>query len=122
MPYSVLVVDQHPVILATWVAPLLDAGYEVVATTSFEEARQRLAARPPNLLIASSRLGGFNGMHLVLCGHVSRPGMTAIVTTPAKDPILEAEASVFGASCVVAPESRAELLAVVTRVFSSRPM
>ncbi|HJZ70332.1 MAG TPA: response regulator [Vicinamibacterales bacterium] len=122
MPYSVLVVDQHPVVLATWIAPLLDAGYEVAATTSFEEARQRLAAHPPNLLIASSRLGGFNGIHLVLCAHVNRSGTTAIVTTPAKDPILEADASVFGASCVVAPEGRAELLAVVTRALSSRPM
>jgi len=122
MPYSVLVVDQHPVVLATWVPPLLDAGYDVVAATSFEEARHHLAARPPNLLIAASRLGGFNGMHLVMCAHVSRPGMTAIVTTPARDPILEAEASVFGASCVVTPEGRAELLAVVARAFSSRPM
>jgi len=122
MPYSVLVVDQHPVVLATWVPPLLDAGYEVTATTSFEEARHHLAARPPNLLIAASRLRGFNGMHLVMCAHVNRPGMSAIVTTPARDPILEAEASVFGASCVVAPENRAELLAVVARAFSSRPM
>jgi len=109
-------------VLATWIAPLRDAGYDVAATTSFEDARQRLAARPPNLLIASSRLGGFNGMHLVLCGYVNHPEMTAIVTTPRKDPVLEAEASVFGASCVIAPESRAELLAVVARAFSSRPM
>jgi len=122
MPYSVLVVDQHPVVLANWIAPLRDVGYDVAATTSFEEARQRLTARPPNLLIASSRLGGFNGMRLVLCGHVNRPGMTAIVTTTAKDPVLEAEATAFGASCVVAPENRAELLAVVSRAFSSRPM
>src|SRR5262249_1715312 len=122
MPYSVLVVDQHPVVLSTWIAAVLDAGYEVTATTSFHEARHRLAARPPNLLIASSRLGGFNGMHLAMCGQVSRPGMTAIVTTRARDPILEAEASVFGASCVVAPESRTGLLAVVARAFSTRPM
>jgi DNA-binding NtrC family response regulator len=122
MAYSVLVVDQHPVVLAHWIAPLRDAGYEVAATTSFAEARQRLAVQPPNLLIASSRLGGFNGMHLVLCGHVTRPGMSAIVTTLARDPFLEAEASVFGASCVVAPGNHVEALAVVSRAFSSRPM
>ncbi|HKB11640.1 MAG TPA: response regulator [Vicinamibacterales bacterium] len=122
MAYSVLVVDQRPVVLATWVAPLREAGYEVAATTSFEEARLRLARQPPNLLIAASRLGGFNGMHLVLCAHANRPEMSAIVTTPAKDPLLEAEASAYGASCVVAPENRAELLAAVSRAFSSRPM
>jgi DNA-binding NtrC family response regulator len=122
MAYSVLVVDHHPVVLANMIAPLRDAGYDVAATTSFEEARQRLTMRPPNLLIASSRLGGFNGLHLVMCGYVRRPGMSAIVTTPAEDPMLEAEASAFGASCVVAPASRAQLLAVVSRTFSSRPM
>ena len=109
-------------ILAHLTAPLRDAGYNVAATTSFDEARQQLATRPPNLLIAASRLGGFNGLHLVMCGCVNRPGMSAIVTTPATDPVLEVEASAFGAACVVAPENRAEVLAAVSRAFASRPM
>ena len=65
MAYSVLVVDRHPVALARWSAALRDVGYEVTATTSFAAARQRIANRPPNLLIASSRLGSYHGLHLV---------------------------------------------------------
>ena len=122
MAYSVLVVDQHPLVLAHWTAPLRDAGYDVAAATSFAEARQRLAICPPNLLIASSRLGGFHGLHLVVCGRLRRAPMSAIVTTPTKDSVLEADATVFGAACVVAPDNRAEILAMVTRAFSSRPM
>lgn len=122
MAYSVLIVDRHPVVLARWSAALRDAGYEVTATTSFETARQRLASRPPNLLLAASRLGGFHGLHLVVCGHLNHAQLVAIVTTPAEDPVLQADATAFGAACVVAPSSRAEVLAVVLRAFSSRPM
>jgi DNA-binding NtrC family response regulator len=121
MAYSVLVVEQHPLILANWIGPLRDVGYDVTAATSFEEARERLAASPPNLVIASSRLGGYNGLHLVVCGYVGRRTM-AIVTTPARDPVLEAEATAVGAACVVAPENRAERIGVVSRAFQSRPM
>lgn len=32
-----------------------------------------------------------------------RPGMIAVVTTPAPDPVLEGEAAAFGAVCSVAP-------------------
>src|SRR5262249_15045161 len=122
MAYSVLIVDQHPTTLARWIEPLRDAGYDVSAAASFTEARQRLAVRTPHLLIAASRLGGFHGLHLVMRGYYDHPSMTAIVTMPADDPVLTAEATVFGASCIVAPGSRAERLAVVSRAFSSRPM
>ena len=122
MAYSVLLVDRHPIVLARWSAALRDVGYEVTATTSFEAARERLADRPPNLLIASSRLGGFHGLHLVVRGHLNHAQLVAIVTTPSRDPVLEADATIFGAACVVTPASRAEVLAVVLRAFSSRPM
>ena len=122
MAYSVLVVDRPPVALARWSAALRDVGYEVTATTSFAAARQRIANRPPNLLIASSRLGSYHGLHLVVCGHLNHAQLVAIVTTPSRDPVLEADATVFGAACVVAPSSRAEVLAVVLGAFSARPM
>ena len=48
--------------------------------------------------------------------------MAAIITAHVKDPVLEAEASTYGASCVVAPETSAELLALVSQTFASRPM
>src|SRR5437762_2595868 len=122
MPYSVVVVDQRPLILARLVAPLRDAGYDAVGATSFESARQRLSDHPPHLLIAPSRLGVFNGLHLIVRARIDHPEMAAIVTAHTKDPVLEAEALNFGASCVVAPRTSAELLALVSRTFASKPM
>jgi DNA-binding response OmpR family regulator len=122
MPYSVLVVDQHPVVLARLVEPLRAAGYDVVGATTFEAARQTLADRPPNLLIAASRLGLFNGLHLVLRARFDHPEMAAILTAMQRDPVLEAEASSYGASCVVSPETSTEVLALVSRAFASQPM
>jgi DNA-binding response OmpR family regulator len=66
--YSILVVDQQPTEVARLVEPLESAGYRVISATTFEEAVQTLAARPPHLLIAAERLGSFNGLHLVLRG------------------------------------------------------
>src|SRR5450631_3141051 len=103
LPYSVLVVDERPLVLARLVLPLREAGYDVIVATTFEAAKQRLAVQTPNLLIAASRLGLFNGMHLVVRGHIDHPTMAAILTAHEKDPVLEAEASAYGASCVLTP-------------------
>jgi len=122
MPYSVLVVDQHPLVLARLVEPLREAGYDVIGATTFEAARQRLSDCPPNLMIAASRLGLFNGLHLVLRARFDHPQMAVILTAREKDPLLEAEAFSYGASCVVSPDLPAELLALVSRTFASQPM
>ena len=122
MPYSVLVVDERPLMAARFVGPLRDAGYDVIVATTFEAAKQQLAARPPNLLIAAARLGLFNGLHLVVRGHLNHPEMSAILTADTKDPVLEAEASTYGASCVIAPETSAELLALVSQTIASKAL
>jgi two-component system response regulator GlrR len=122
MPYSVLVVDPQPQTLARFVEPLRAAGYDVDATNSFEAAKDRVTNRPPNLLISSARLGLFNGLHLIVRGRLDHPEMAAILTAHVKDPILEAEASAYGASCVVAPQTSAEVLDLVSRTFATQPM
>lgn len=122
MAYSILVVDEHPGQVARLVQPLMSAGYHVTAATSFEEARNSLDSRPPHLLIAAERLGSFNGLHLILRGRLDHPEMAAIVTAGCEDPVLEAEATTYGASCVVAPKNPSEVLAMVSRTFASRPM
>lgn len=120
--YSILVVDEHPQEVARLVQPLQSAGYRVTGATTFEAAMQTLTERPPHLLIAAERLGLFNGLHLVVRCRVDYPEMAAIVTAGCKDPVLEAEATIYGASCVVAPRNSSELLALVSRTFAARPM
>jgi DNA-binding response OmpR family regulator len=122
IPYSVLVVDQQPHVLARLVEPLREAGYDVSGATTFEAAKQRLSDRPPNLLIAASRLGLFNGLHLALRARFDHPEMAVILTALVRDPVLEAEACSYGASCVVSPETASEVLALVSRTFAAQPM
>jgi DNA-binding response OmpR family regulator len=122
MAYSVLVVDLQPMTLARLVEPLRAAGYDAIGATSFEAAKERLAVRTPNLLISAARLGLFNGLHLVVRGRLDHPEMAAILTAHVKDPFLEAEASTYGASCVVAPQTPSEVVALVSKTFASQPM
>jgi DNA-binding NtrC family response regulator len=82
---------------------LIDAGYEALGAGTFEDAKRLLASEPPDLLIADERLGAFNGLHLVVRGHAMHPHMRAIVTTSAKDSILESDAKQLDAECVVKP-------------------
>ena len=122
MAYSILVVDGHPLEVARLVGPLQNAGYQVTGATTFEAAMQTLAEHPPHLLIAAERLGPFNGLHLVVRCRLDHPEMSAIVTAGCKDPVLEAEATTYGARCVVAPRTSNELLALVSGTFAARPM
>jgi DNA-binding NarL/FixJ family response regulator len=122
MAYSILVVDEHPLVVASLVQPLKNAGYDVTGATTFEAAIHRLDAHPPNLLIAAERLGLFNGLHLVVRGRIEHPDMAAIVTAGEKDPVLEAEAKSYGAACVVSPRSPNEILSLVSQTFASKPM
>jgi DNA-binding response OmpR family regulator len=122
MAYSILVVDEHPLVVAHLVQPLKNAGYHVTGATTFEAAKQRLDSHPPHLLIAAERLGLFNGFHLALRGRLDHPEMAAIITARFTDSMLEAEATSVGAARVVAPTSASELLALVSRTFASKPM
>lgn len=122
VPYSILVVDDHPVAVARLAQPLRSAGYDVTGATSFEAAKQQLTTSSPDLLIAAVRLGLFNGLHLVVRGRFDHPDMTAIVTAPVTDDSLEAEATACGAACVVSSANLTELLSLVSRTFASRPM
>ena len=93
----------------------------MTAATTFEAATERMSTQPPNLLIAAARLGLFNGMQLVLRARLDHPEMAAIITASVEDPLLEAEASSYGAACVVAPETSAEMVGLVSRTFAAHP-
>src|SRR2546425_11786525 len=120
MPYSILVVDQQPMAVARLARPLMSAGYHVTGATTFEAARERLEASPPNLLIVGQRLGRFNGLHLVMRGRFDHPEMAALVTSGCKNAVLEAEATTFGARGGAAPKNSSELLECVSQNFASQ--
>ena len=113
----VLVVDPDRDVLAAVAASLKSSGYDPTLTDDFEDATALLKAGGFTMLITAERLGAHNGLHLVLRARASRPTMGAVVTILRPDPVVEAEATIFGAACVAAPwEHPAELLAALSRV------
>lgn len=107
---SVLVVDSQPDELARSVAILQGAGYDVSCAASFEEGRRLLSVLEPLVLLTSIKLGGHNGLHLVLRARLARSELSAIVTHHVHDTVLEAEARRQEATFIVQPCSNAELI------------
>ena len=95
----IAIVHEDLAVAAEWAVSLCAAGYRVVTSASFEDGKTLLEADvPPALLIASVRLGAYNGLHLVIRGRLDHPGMAAILTSEVPDPTLEAEAARYGAA------------------------
>ena len=115
---TILIVDDHRVTRLGLAEMLGDAGYEVVTTGTFQEARQILRESPPDLLIADVRLGSFNGLQLVISGQNRVP---AIVITGYADAVLEAEARRGGAEYLVKPFDPDRLLALIRQKLGNAP-
>ena len=86
------------------------AGHDVIATSTYQEGRHAVQVESPDLVIADLRLGGFNGLQLLLLK--PRP-IPTIIVTGFPDQVLEAEARRAGADYVVKPISPAALVALV---------
>ena len=97
---------------------LVGEAYEVFATTSFHEAKSRMVARLPRLLIADINLGEFNGLHLAWYRYLRRPRMPSLIVHTSMDPLLRAEAQKLGAPFLVLPIPGPELLTIVTGLMS----
>lgn len=110
---SILVVDAHAGELGKTVAVLRGAGYRVVPVLGFDEARRTLDQTEPALLVTCVRLGGYNGLHLVVRSRISKPAMSAILTHDVVDPVLEREARMQEAAFLLTPWQPETLLELV---------
>ena len=109
----IAIVHEDAAVADAWAVGLSAAGYRVVTSASFEDGKALLEAEdPPALLIASVRLGAYNGLHLVIRGRLDRPGMAAILTSDTHDPMLAAEAATYGAAYVSGALQRDALLSL----------
>jgi DNA-binding response OmpR family regulator len=115
---TILIVDDHRGTRLGLAEMLGDAGYTVVTTGTFQEARDLLRDDPPDLLIADVRLGSFNGLQLVISGQHRIP---AIVITGYADPVLEAEARRGGAEYLVKPFDPERLLTMIREKLGASP-
>ena len=119
-PDTVLVVDADLQALRAAATALADAGYLVMQAASFADARCRLAIARPDVLVTSVRLGGYNGLQLVIGSRPALPELVCIVTHAAPDPVLQATAASWNAAFLVQPVAWKLFLGVLGRLLDAR--
>ena len=110
---SAFVVDDDKLVsalVATW---LSKAGYAVKTCDNFGEAKQRILADSPPVLVVDVRLEGFNGIHLALLARQQNPATRIVVLSGFDDPVLRRDAIAIGAPYLLKPLNSAELLAAI---------
>jgi DNA-binding NtrC family response regulator len=110
---KILIVDDDPSLLEALERSFLEAGQDVHAYGSFEEARRVLQTTRFDALITDVRLGAFNGLQLAVIGRDTYPDMRLIVFSGFDDPVLRTEAEHVGATYMVKPVTGTKLLEVL---------
>ena len=98
---------------------LRQAGFNADSVATFEEARPRLTATGPDVLVTDVRLGEFNGLHLAIVGRERRRALMAIVIG-APDAVFAKEAERHGAIFLSEPVEEEDLLAPISAHFQAR--
>ena len=112
MPATVLIVDDDESTCEALSALLAHAGYDVLSATSFQRAKEILRERTPDVMVVDIRLGGFNGLQLIIASEIPIP---AVVVSGFRDPTLEAEAQRLGADFLEKPIEASDLVAALER-------
>jgi DNA-binding NtrC family response regulator len=113
---KILIVDDDPSLLEALERALRDAGEEVVAHGSFEDARRALRTTAFDALITDVRLGAFNGLQLAVMARDAHPEIRVIVFSGFDDPVLRSDAEHIGALYLVKPVTSSQLLEILRRV------
>jgi DNA-binding response OmpR family regulator len=117
--FQILVVSNDVANLIDVLDVLTSAGYQASGAASFEEATRVLAHRSPDLVIADERLGEFNGLHIIVKARAGHPEVAGIVTTPAPNRGLEADARGLNVECVIKPHDPTEWLVPVWQTLNA---
>ena len=120
-PPALVVEPVLPNLLAV-LSALSALGFDVTVAETFKDARSVMGgAERPALLLTDVKLREYNGLHLVLRGRTLWPGLAAIVTSDAPDPVLQTEAERLGATFLVMPAPREEIVAAILRTVLRVP-
>ena len=107
---SALVVDNDEQMIGLVGNWLSDAGYEVVACSRFEAAREYLAAHPLDALVTNLRLGAYNGLQLALRASRMGAGTAVLVMSAYDDVVSRRDAAACGGRFMLKPFDRESLL------------
>jgi twitching motility two-component system response regulator PilH len=111
---KILIVEDDDATRAGYSELLELAGHRVVAAGTYQQGRDQVLTENPDLVIADVRLGGFNGLQLLVLSPAPRP---TIIVTGFPDAVLEAEARKAGAAYMVKPVEPSALLALVRQML-----
>jgi DNA-binding response OmpR family regulator len=117
MPYKVLIVDDDHATRVLLATVLGEAGYETITVSTLHTAMQALKDEAPDAVIVDVRLGGYNGLQLVVMN--PRP-IPVIVITGFSDALLEREARHMGAEYLLKPVQPSTLLTVLHQMLTSK--
>jgi DNA-binding response OmpR family regulator len=110
---KILSVDDDPSLLEALERSFQEAGEDVVAHSSFEQARKALQTTHFDALITDVRLGAFNGLQLAVISRDTYPNIRLIVFSGFDDPVLRTEAEHVGATYIVKPVTGTKLLEIL---------
>ena len=108
-----LVVDDDARILSVTERWLLAAGYEVVTSGDFKDARAEIQINVPEVVVLDVRLGEFNGIQLGILARQARSDVHVVIMSSWDDPVLRRETAQLGGAFVHKPFRSAELLDAV---------
>jgi DNA-binding response OmpR family regulator len=97
---------------------LKDSGHEVAFAPGFEPAIRKLDQIAPDLLVTDVRLGGFNGLHLVIRSQSTRPKMRSILLDRVHDPVVAQDAERHGAIYMGGPLNVAAISAQISKLLN----
>ena len=117
---KILIVDDDPSLLEALERSFKEAGEDVVAHSSFEQARRALQTTHFDALITDVRLGAFNGLQLAVISRDTYPDIRLIVFSGFDDPVLRTEAEHVGATYIVKPVTGTKLLEVLREPNQSK--
>ena len=121
MSYRILLVEPDPVVGVHLTAALQHSGFDVLYVRGFEDALKLVREKTNALLITAVRLGPYNGLHLIMRARGEQPRLPAIITSPAPDPLFEADAASLDVAYLARPGSDpVQLLEVVSRLLGAQ--
>lgn len=88
------------------------AGRDVVACETFQEAREVLLQSNVGVLLTDVRLGAFNGLQLAVVARQLDPRMRIVVFSGVDDPVLREEARRLAAIYLLKPLDPEHLLEI----------
>lgn len=100
---------------------LVEAGFRVLATNNYGDARHLLQSSGPLVLVTNAWLGADNGLELARYAASQRHRIVVVVTSSRPDAMLQAEVERLGATFVLKPAGSEDLLAAIYRTAFRSP-